>query len=196
MGKADITREYIVQKTAALFNQQGYSGTSLKDLTTATGLTKGAIYGNFANKDEVALAAFDYNFQRISAEISSRMTLKETMLEKLLVYPEFYRDALRTNFLPGGCPLLNTATEADDTHPGLLRKVKAALQFWEDSIVKLLEKGMELGEFIDSCQPRPFASLMISLIEGGVMLSKVTGQIDHINHAVDHIETLIRQLKA
>jgi TetR/AcrR family transcriptional repressor of nem operon len=37
---------------------KGYSGTSMSDITAATGLTKGSIYGNFENKDEVAIAAF------------------------------------------------------------------------------------------------------------------------------------------
>jgi len=38
-------------------------GTSLSDMTDATGLTKGSIYGNFNSKDEVALAAFDHNLK-------------------------------------------------------------------------------------------------------------------------------------
>ncbi|MDO9376148.1 MAG: TetR/AcrR family transcriptional regulator, partial [Ferruginibacter sp.] len=61
MTKAEKTRNFIVEQTAPIFNKKGYAGTSLTDLTEATGLTKGSIYGNFANKDEVALAAYDYN---------------------------------------------------------------------------------------------------------------------------------------
>ncbi|WP_144916166.1 TetR/AcrR family transcriptional regulator [Mucilaginibacter frigoritolerans] len=35
------TRDFILQKVAPLFNKKGYAGTSLSDLTDATGLTKG-----------------------------------------------------------------------------------------------------------------------------------------------------------
>ena len=44
MGKAERTKIFIAEKTAPLFNQKGYAGTSLNDMTDATGLTKGAIY--------------------------------------------------------------------------------------------------------------------------------------------------------
>ena len=74
MGKAERTREFIVEKTAPLFNRKGYAGTSMSDLTEATGLTKGAIYGNFENKDEVALAAFDYNLARMVQRVRALQT--------------------------------------------------------------------------------------------------------------------------
>ena len=59
MSKAEKTRQFIIEKTAPIFNKKGFAGTSLSDMTEATGLTKGSIYGNFADKDEVAMAAFD-----------------------------------------------------------------------------------------------------------------------------------------
>ena len=49
--KAEQTSEFIIQKVAPIFNKHGYYGTSMSDLTQATGLTKGAIYGNFKNKE-------------------------------------------------------------------------------------------------------------------------------------------------
>lgn len=45
--KSERTRQFIIEKVAPIFNRKGYAGTSLSDLTEATGLTKGAIYGNF-----------------------------------------------------------------------------------------------------------------------------------------------------
>jgi len=50
--KAEQTRQLIVEKTAPIFNVKGYAGTSVSDMTKATGLTKGSVYGNFANKAE------------------------------------------------------------------------------------------------------------------------------------------------
>ena len=73
MSKAERTRQFIIEKTAPIFNEKGYAGTSINDLTEATGLTKGSIYGNFENKDEVALAAFDYNFERVITFIKSKI---------------------------------------------------------------------------------------------------------------------------
>lgn len=83
MTKAEKTRNFIVEKTAPIFNMKGYAGTSLNDITTATGLTKGSIYGNFANKDEVALAAFDYNLKNVSSRIDADMNKQVSVKDKL-----------------------------------------------------------------------------------------------------------------
>src|SRR5215204_2574009 len=71
VSKADQTKAFIIEKTAPLFNTKGYEGTSMSDIEAATGLTKGSIYGNFTNKDEVALAVFDFNLQKIDNIIRS-----------------------------------------------------------------------------------------------------------------------------
>ncbi|RZL99390.1 MAG: TetR/AcrR family transcriptional regulator, partial [Pedobacter sp.] len=72
-SKAERTRQLIIEQTAPIFNTKGYAGTSMNDLTAATGLTKGAIYGNFENKDEVAVAAFDYNFSKITEHLKGKI---------------------------------------------------------------------------------------------------------------------------
>jgi TetR/AcrR family transcriptional repressor of nem operon len=61
MSKAEKTKQFIIEKTATLFNTKGYTSTSLSDITAVTGLTKGSIYGNFENKDDVALQAYKHN---------------------------------------------------------------------------------------------------------------------------------------
>src|SRR5579871_3308737 len=140
MNKAERTRKLIIEKTAPIFNVKGYAGTSLSDMTDATGLTKGSIYGNFSNKDEVALAAFDHNLQKIGQIIQREMDKQATVREKLLVYTHVYENFLSFPFPQGGCPILNTAIEADDTHPALKKRVAEAILSWKNRIIALLEK--------------------------------------------------------
>jgi len=64
MTKSEQTKAFIIEKTAPIFNSKGYAGTSLTDITEATKLTKEVFMETLANKDEVALAAFDYNLRR------------------------------------------------------------------------------------------------------------------------------------
>jgi len=71
MGKSEQTKAFIIEKTAPLFNIKGYAGTSLSDITDATKLTKGSVYGNFTNKDEVALAVFDYNLNKVTSMLAA-----------------------------------------------------------------------------------------------------------------------------
>jgi len=153
VSKAERTKQFIIEKTAPIFNEKGYAGTSLNDLTKATGLTKGSIYGNFENKDDVALAVFDYNYNRVVEYIKAKSQATENSIERLLVYPDVYRNYLKTPFLQPGCPILNTATEADDTHPLLKEKAANALAFWKKAVENQIKRGIARGEIKADANP-------------------------------------------
>ncbi|WP_298150532.1 TetR/AcrR family transcriptional regulator [Flavobacterium sp.] len=194
-SKADRTRKFIIETTAPIFNTKGYAGTSINDLTQATGLTKGSIYGNFESKDDVALAAFDHNFGKIVSFIRQKIEARENAIGKLLVYTEVYRDFLDIPFLEAGCPVLNTSTEADDTHPELRKKVVAALHLWKTSIERLLQMGIANHEIKADTHVTEFTSVMMCLIEGAVMQSKAYGTRDILHTTMDYLQQMIINLK-
>lgn len=195
LSKAERTRQFIIEKTAPVFNEKGYAGTSLNDLTQATGLTKGSIYGNFENKDEVALAVFDYNHNKVTEYIKSKLLATENAVERLLVYPDVYRNCLKIPFLQAGCPILNTATEADDTHPLLKEKAANALSFWKRAVENQVKRGIARGEIKADTNPAEIAVILISLIEGAFMQAKVTGRTTELKMAMDYLEKIIHNLK-
>jgi len=194
-SKSERTKQFIIEKTAPVFNEKGYAGTSLTDLTRVTKLTKGSIYGNFENKDEVALAAFDYNFNRISVYIKERILATDHSIERLLVYPTVYSDFLKIPFLKPGCPILNTSTEADDTHPQLKEKANSALALWKASIENQVKRGIERGEIKAATNPTEVALVLMSLIEGAIMIAKVTGSSHELSITMNFLEKLILELK-
>ncbi|AWI26798.1 TetR/AcrR family transcriptional regulator [Flavobacterium pallidum] len=196
LSKAERTRQFIIEKTAPVFNSKGYSGTSINDITAVTGLTKGSIYGNFENKDDVALAVFDYNFGKIVSYLRQKIEAKDSVIDKLLVYPEVYRNFLDIPFLEAGCPVLNTATEADDTHPLLRRKVVAALQLWKTAVENHLTKGIDSKEIKADTNITEFTAVLMCLIEGAVMQSKAYGTPAMLHHTMNYLERIIRNLKA
>ncbi len=195
MSKADRTKQYIIEKTACIFNTKGYAGTSINDLIEATGLTKGSIYGNFENKDQVALAAFDYNFERLVNYIRGIMDTKDSSIEKLLVYPETYRNFLTNSILITGCPITNTSTEADDTHPLLKAKVESAYNFWEETLLNHINNGIEKGEIIANINKKEFVSVFMSIIQGGILQAKVTNKMDSLDSAMSYLEQYILSVK-
>jgi AcrR family transcriptional regulator len=195
-SKAERTRQFIVEKTAPIFNAKGFAGTSLNDLTHATGLTKGSIYGNFENKDDVALAAFDFNFAQVTAYLKEKILAFENAVERLLVYPGVYRNFLTIPFLKPGCPVLNTSTEADDTHPQLREKAAGALAFWKKSIENQVKRGLERKEIKAGTNPSQVAVIMMSLIEGAIMQAKVTGKSTELNIAMDYLEKMLQDLRS
>ncbi|TRW26644.1 TetR/AcrR family transcriptional regulator [Flavobacterium zepuense] len=194
MSKAEKTRQFIIEKTAPIFNKKGYSGTSLNDITEATGLTKGSIYGNFGNKDEVALAAFDYNHATLSSAIKRKMEDKAHPIDKIKVFLDVFADLQYVTNLKYGCPILNTAIEADDTHEQLRLRAANAIDKWYKNIGGIIESGQETGQIKDGVDAKEFAGAYIAIIEGGIMLTKVTGKQDGINAAVAYAKKMLKEL--
>ncbi|MCW3117155.1 MAG: TetR/AcrR family transcriptional regulator [Chitinophagaceae bacterium] len=194
MSKAGQTKAFIIEKTAPIFNKKGYEGTSMSDMTRATGLTKGSIYGNFANKDEVALAVFDFNLQKIETIIRSEMAKHETAKDKLLVYVNVYDNFLSHPFPEGGCPILNTATECDDTHPELKKRAASAIHSWKNKIIHLIEKGIASREFSKNADAEKTAITMIANIEGAIMITKLTGKMNYRTAIMENVKAMIDNL--
>jgi AcrR family transcriptional regulator len=194
MSKAEKTRQFIIETTAPIFNQKGYAGTSISDLTEATGLTKGSIYGNFQNKDEVALAAFDHNHGLIKSAVIQRMDAMAHPVDKLRVYLDVFGDFNYIKALQYGCPILNTAIEADDTHPDLREKAVGAIHNWYKHIAGILKAGQDNGQIKQDVDHSDFAGAYIALIEGGVMLAKVTGKQDGLNAATKQANKMLADI--
>ena len=195
LSKAERTKQFIIEQTASVFNSKGFAGTSMSDIVSVTGLTKGSVYGNFENKDDLALSVFDYNFGTVVNYLKSKMDEKKSMIDKLLVYPDTYRNFLELPFLKAGCPVLNTSVEADDTHPLLKKKATDALVFWKKSIEHIIQKGIELGEIKKDVIAFDFAAVLMSLLEGAIMQAKVTNQTNELNATMNFLEKLIIELR-
>lgn len=196
MSKAEKTKQFIIEKTAPLFNMKGYSGTSMSDITEVTGLTKGSIYGNFENKDEVAIAAFKFNVKKLQDTFSAEIEKQTTFKGKLLVYPRLYSDYYELRLTKGGCPIINTATEADDTHPVLRKKVENTILAWKDRLVYFIEQGIIAGEFkAKNIDPQKTALTIIAIIEGAVMITKITGNLSHLSDIMLSLNKIINDLE-
>lgn len=194
MSKADKTKQFIIEKTAALFNSKGYTRTSLSDISEATGLTKGSIYGNFENRDELALEVYKFNSGLLTKNLS-RSFGKDfpTALDKLKAFVAFYRKNWHFVFANGGCPIMNAATESDDTFPHLKNQVKISFEEWMKRISTIITKGQKSGEFNTEISAQEYASLFIMLVEGGILLSKTTSDEKHLNLALDKILKIINK---
>lgn len=193
-SKAARTRRFIIEKSSTIFNKKGYVGTSLSDLTKATGLTKGSIYGNFKNKDEVAVCAFRHNLAFIIKSLASEIDTAETFIEKLLAYPRVYRRNIKDMLAMGGCPVLNTVIHADNTNDTLRGLAADTIVDWKRAIMKLVRKGKAASEIKVDTDEAMVAENIICLIEGGNAMTKATGEESYMRNAVDQTERIIRAI--
>ena len=189
----EATKQLIIEKSALLFNRKGYAGTSLQDLTKSIGMTKGSIYGNFENKNEVALEAFKYNFKQLVQRITHKVIKEPTAIGQLFALTKFYREDFDVMTYLGGCPVMNAATDSDDTNDHLRKEVTRAFEMILGTISGIIEIGKKSKEIKLEVKADKYAVLIFSLIEGGILISKTTGNKQCLFETCDRIDQIINE---
>lgn len=195
MRNPEITKERILNVSASLFNVQGYKATSLSDITEATGLTKGAIYRHFVDKEDLEASTYDFMSRKIQERIGKVIKECETAPEKLNAICGFFMAYINSPVIAGGCPILNAGVEADDTMPGLNAKVKSLLDSLQVSLETIIQKGVKYGQVKPEVDPKRFATVFIAMMEGAVLLCKVRKSSVDMAIVVDHIQDMINEIK-
>ena len=195
MRKSEQTRQVIIQKSAGLFNQKGLAGTSMSDIMEATGLTKGGLYGNFKNKDEIAAAAFEYAVDFIWEEIGRRTKVIDHSLDKLKAVVYFYKEHLFNPPVKGGCPIMKTGAMSENLPIEMRAGVKRAITDWEEAIVKTLNRGKERNEVREDVNCEEFATLFVAILEGGMLLAQTLESVEPFKKTTRQLVLMIDNLK-
>lgn len=171
------TRDRIISHAMALFNQKGYRATSLSDITKAMGMTKGAIYGNFVNKEEVAMASFDYAVNKVIDDLSRDIKAQPTAPLKLKAILDYYEKYIVKPPIKGGCPIINTSIEADDDHPNLRLRVVNSITRIRDSLKKIIARGIKEGQLKEGIDVDLYATMFYATVEGAIVMARVEGDL-------------------
>jgi AcrR family transcriptional regulator len=196
-SKAARTRQHIVETAAPIFNRKGYAATSLSDLLAPLRLTKGALYGNFKDKDEIALAAFSYSFSQLKNGYVQALqdAGPQDRVAQLKALVDFPLQKFEWLSQTGGCPLLNTAVEADDGDTLLLAAVQGAFRQWKVLITNIIRQGMAEQQIKADTQAENLATLLVALLEGGILLAKVNNTTADLLIAVRHAQQMLEDLR-
>lgn len=170
--RSEKTRQFIIESVAELFNKQGLAGTSITDIEKATGLTKGSVYGNFENKDALALEVLEYNIKMKQDLIQKQVDQCENWRQRLEVHVKIHFPKANAIFTPGGCPLQNSVVEYDDTNHFLCAKAGKGFQDWVSRIEAIIQGGKVAKEFKKDVDANLQALHIISLIEGASLLAR------------------------
>jgi TetR/AcrR family transcriptional regulator, transcriptional repressor for nem operon len=194
MTKGETTRQKIVAKAAPLFNQLGFAGCSMQDIMAATGLEKGGLYRHFASKEELAAEVFRYSLERVLGSRLDSMAEIDGAEEKLRFFIAHFVEIHST--IPGGCPVMNTAIDADDGNPALRKLVQEALQHWKTRIAGIVKAGIARGEIRADVAPSSIANIMIAALEGALMISRLEGNRGAMHDAEAMLDKVLVDLRS
>ncbi len=194
MSKGELTRERILAQAAPIFNQRGFAGCSMQDLMDATGLEKGGIYRHFQSKEELAAEAFKYALSKaVKTRTEDLEHIAGTMPKLRYIVTRFVE---APSNIAGGCPLMNTAIDADDGNPLLRKLVKAGLNDWKRRISTLVEQGIRDGEIRQDVEPRRIANIIIATLEGALMISRMEGTKEALSDAGSALNNILDTIES
>jgi len=172
MSKAEKTKQRIIEEAAVIFNEKGISGTSIEDVLKATKIAKGCLYGHFESKEELSYASVDYLLAKVTDRRDAVMRIEKTARCKIFAFIDSNKNPL-IPYINGGCPLINLATESDDTSPVIKKKVRITVNQTIKLLSGILREGVESGEFSLTLNAEDFAMQMFVSIEGANALCRV-----------------------
>jgi TetR/AcrR family transcriptional repressor of nem operon len=185
------TSEFILDKVAPVFNRKGYVGTSLSDITNATGLTKGAIYCNFSNKEDLALKSFELNIRIAISPLFRLIASKEGCINKLHAITGYHRNYYDLVKDRGGCPLLRVGVDTKFINPLLFKAAKKISQKMVSGLTDIIKDGMLNHEIQKSIDAVGYAKIILSMIEGSSVLAFTHNDKTYIASAMDFIDNVI-----
>jgi TetR/AcrR family transcriptional regulator, transcriptional repressor for nem operon len=192
MTKGEQTRRDIVEKAAPLFNQKGFEGTSLADLMQATGLQKGGIYRHFSGKKELAAEAFDHAWEKAVRGRLDGVAEVPDCVDRLKKTIDNFVER-RAGLVPGGCPLMNAAVEADDGNPVLRARARKALQGWTERLSRIASEGIKKQQIDRRVAPQQLSQLIIGSLEGALLISRLQNDEEPLRAIRQHLDEYLEQ---
>jgi len=192
-SKAEKTTAFIIETVAPIFTKYGYVGTSMSALTEATGLTKGALYGNFRNKEDLALRAFDFSSSILVDAIEKILSTPGTALDRIGALTKFYKTYDEFIQPLGGCPLLHTGVDSKNNNADLNAAAREVCRTIEGKIAAVLEDGVNAGHMYLPVTPLQFAKQLFTMLQGAVAMYTTTGDRKYLINTVAYLDVLIKR---
>jgi AcrR family transcriptional regulator len=185
------TREALLAAALQLFDDKGFAATSITDIADQAGYTTGAVYSNFANKDDLFLAVLERQVTIEIAALQEALADERSMGARLEVVGRWYASQAgqgrrRTRAL---AELALLAGSRETAHA----RLRDQRRFFHDAVEALLQQqAAELG--IEFRLPLPtLASTVLALLEGFALGSAIgDDDADSAAALVAGLEMLLR----
>lgn len=161
--QAQQNRQALLDAAGRLFKKHGVDGIGVADVSREAGLTPGALYKHFADKQDLAAQAFSHAFRHGFDRVNAPRPGTERSVE---TYFKVYLNPRIRDDLEAGCPLIATACET-------ARQGELMSQSFADAFVEF-RAGLEsvLPDTGDSAQRSALASVFVAAFVGATAISR------------------------
>lgn len=167
---------------------KGYAATTLDDLCLEAGVTKGAFFHHFPNKEALALAAVEeWNTEAMARFAAARHRAHDDPLERVLAYIARCKALVSGELALCTC-LAGTILQEVHGSPGALRDACARAILDDAAALEAdLAEAIELHGAVADCTPASLARHVQAVIQGSFILAKATGDAATARDSLDHL---------
>lgn len=156
-----------------MVHSKGYESTSVQDILQAAHIGKSQFYHYFASKQELGLVIIDYYFdnwhQRLIKDILESDKKPKAKIADML---DFAMRVHQENNCKCGCFFGNLAIELSEHSEVFRSRLKQVFQLWVDHLKVILDDIMECEDLPVKTDSRVLAQVIVSMLEGGILLMK------------------------
>jgi len=187
------SKEKIIRAASDLFHKNGYQTTTVDEIVESTGVTKSNLYYHFRSKEELALETLYMRMKQFESEVILS-TLGEISLSPKKRLQQFYdrvanfHSSLECKY---GCPFGNLAIEMSDVSEKFRNLLSAFFRNWEKAIEICIDEGSREGEFRRDINPKLAAQLILSQVEGAIMMVKTHKTLEPLNAGAEAVLKLL-----
>ena len=190
METSNATKERILARAASLFQKHGFHATSLQHLLAAAEVTKGTLYHYFPGKDELGLIVLERAKSDFVATLD-RVLDAPSPGRALARFFDFVLQIHRRRGFVGGCLFGNTALEMSDADQRFVQSVEQLFREWIGRMEKVIGAAQKNGEVRADVSPRKLALMLVSTIEGGIMLARLQKKEGPLKACLDGLKVLL-----
>ena len=187
------TREKVLQAARDLFVERGYEGATIRDIARAAGMSTGAVFASFADKNELFDAILSDDFGALREPMQDAATTAPSAREALVgMFGAAYR--VHADQLP----LIQVALAASWTRtPEAERLRRETMRPIRSLVLEVLERGVERGELTQRFDMRLIADMVWDLFLAGYRPAAFEGlsvenQTDKLAERIDVILAAIK----
>jgi len=168
------SKEKIAESAKELFHQNGFQNTSIDSILESTGITKSNLYYHFKSKEELGLLVLEKRIKEYERDFfSDTFNNKEiTPKQRLTKYYKKVAAHYKNLGYRYGCPFGNLALELSDTNEKFRTCLSEFFDHWQKAIEQCIKDGIKQKQFRNDISPKNISQLILSNLEGAIMMSK------------------------
>jgi len=155
-----------LQKATELFWLKGYNGTSMEELTKATGLNRSSIYNSFGDKHGLFIRCLNYYKDRQLDNLIQSVGKLNSPLKKIEGAFNSAIEALLKDKERKGCLFVNTITELANIEEEILLIMKENREQMEKIFEDWIKEGQRSGEISKSFSSLALAKHLFNSFSG------------------------------